>query len=68
MRLGFRRDGLLVEVQDNGTGLPEERNKRGIGLVAMRERAELLGGSIEWIGAPHGGTIVRLEIPQERLN
>lgn len=68
VRFGFRGSGLLVEVQDNGSGIPSERNKRGIGLVAMRERAELLGATIEWIAGPHGGTVVRLEIPQERLN
>jgi signal transduction histidine kinase len=68
VRLNFRPASLLIEVQDDGRGMPAERNGRGIGLVAMRERAELLGGMIEWIDGPRGGTVVRLEIPQERLN
>jgi signal transduction histidine kinase len=68
VRLGFRKQSLLVEVQDDGSGMPAERTKRGIGLVAMRERAQLLEGNIEWLAGPGGGTIVRLEIPQERLN
>ena len=57
-----------IVVEDRGKGLPAERNKRGIGLVAMRERAELVGGKIVWMAGPNGGTTVRLEIPQEQLN
>ena len=68
VRLSFRPEGLLLEVEDNGTGLRPDQNKSGIGLVAMRERAALVGGTIRWLAAPNGGTIVRLEIPQEQLN
>ena len=68
VRLGFRPKGLLVEVEDRGVGMPAEHSKRGIGLVAMRERAELARGTIEWVAAPGGGTIVRLQIPREVLN
>jgi signal transduction histidine kinase len=33
----------------------------------MRERAELIGGTIEWLPAGGGGTCVRLTVPQENL-
>jgi signal transduction histidine kinase len=36
---------------------------RGLGLVAMRERAELVNGSIELLTPSGGGTIVRLKVP-----
>jgi signal transduction histidine kinase len=36
---------------------------RGLGLVAMRERAELVNGSIELLTPPGGGTTVRLKVP-----
>jgi signal transduction histidine kinase len=68
VRLRFRPKDLLLEVEDHGVGLQLDQAKRGIGLVAMRERAELMGASIQWIPAPTGGTIVRLEIPQEQLD
>jgi signal transduction histidine kinase len=68
VRLCFRSNGLLLEVEDHGTGFKPDGSKRGIGLVAMRERAELVGGTISWLPASEGGTIVRLEIPQEQLN
>ena len=47
--------------------------KQGIGLVAMRERAELMGGVVEFLrpgpGAQSGsGTLVRLRVPREKLD
>ncbi len=68
VRLRFEPGNLLLEVEDRGIGLQPNGSKRGIGLVAMRERAELLGGTIQWLPAQGGGTTVRLEIPQEQLN
>ena len=38
-------------------------SRRGLGLVAMRERAALLGGTLEVAGVPDGGTRVRLTVP-----
>ena len=39
------------------------RARRGLGLVAMRERAELLGGTLELLQPRDGGTLVRLKVP-----
>jgi signal transduction histidine kinase len=41
--------------------------QRGIGLVAMRERAELIGGTLVISPRPQGGTRVRLQIPREKV-
>jgi signal transduction histidine kinase len=68
VRLRFEPENLSLEVEDRGIGLPPNGSRRGIGLVAMRERAGLLGGTIQWLSGPGGGTTVRLEIPQERLS
>ncbi|HEU5403049.1 MAG TPA: sensor histidine kinase, partial [Terriglobales bacterium] len=68
VRLHYDPEGLLLEVEDRGTGIQPNGSRRGIGLVAMRERAELLGGTIQWLAGTSGGTVVRLQIPQERLN
>jgi signal transduction histidine kinase len=67
VRLRFLTDGLELEVEDHGKGFaatPAERS--GIGLVAMRERAEILGGSIDFSRPAQGGTLVRLRVPRER--
>jgi signal transduction histidine kinase len=56
--------GLLeLEIEDHGKGLDPKTSPRGLGLVAMRERAELLGGALEFLRPRDGGTLVRLTVP-----
>ncbi len=52
-------------MEDRGQGIPETR-KLGIGLVAMRERAELLGGNLTIQNRDGGGTIIHLVVPVEQ--
>jgi signal transduction histidine kinase len=66
VRLGFLPQALEVEIEDHGTGFQERPNKRGIGLVAMRERSELMGGQIVFSRPPEGGTLVHLAVPREK--
>jgi signal transduction histidine kinase len=66
VRLRFLTDRLELEVEDHGKGFATEAANPGIGLVAMRERAELLEGRIEFAQPPAGGTLVRLTIPREK--
>jgi signal transduction histidine kinase len=66
VRLRFLPRTLELEVQDRGTGIPERPNKRGIGLVAMRERSELMGGRIVFARPVEGGTLVHLIVPREK--
>ncbi len=68
VRLAFHERALSLEVEDHGKGMQPDPARRGIGVVAMRERAELLHGNIKWLPAAGGGTLVRLEVPQERLS
>jgi signal transduction histidine kinase len=67
VRLRFAAGGLELEVEDRGTGfVPTPR--QGLGLVAMRERAELLGGTLTFDTPAEGGTIVRLTVPKESIS
>jgi two-component system, NarL family, sensor histidine kinase UhpB len=70
VRLRFRPDSLQLEIEDHGKGLGATVSapEPGMGLVAMRERAELLAGSIELLRLPQSGTLVRLKVPKERLD
>jgi signal transduction histidine kinase len=53
---------LVVEVQDDGAGLPSER-RAGIGTTSMAERAAELGGTCAIADAPGGGTRVVARLP-----
>ncbi|HZD30336.1 MAG TPA: sensor histidine kinase, partial [Candidatus Angelobacter sp.] len=64
VRLRFLEQTLELDVEDHGSGF-QPNGRRGIGLVAMRERAELLGGTLEFLHPPGGGTLVRLSVPKE---
>ena len=70
VRLRFLPQALEVEVEDHGKGFTVQSATQGIGLVAMRERAELLGGTIEFLPPAHSGngTMVRLRVPREKLD
>ena len=63
VRLRYDATELELEVEDHGSGLPEQRTRRGLGMIAMRERAELVGGRIEFLRPESGGTLVRLRVP-----
>ena len=56
--------GLVLEVEDHGRGFVPESAPRGIGLIAMRERAELMGGVVTFSRPEGGGTRVRLSVPR----
>ena len=61
----FDSANLTVSVRDFGQGMVQTKhlNKRGLGLIAMRERAELLGGSLDISSTPGAGTLVTLVMP-----
>lgn len=63
VRLHCDASTVELEVEDHGKGLDADPSRRGLGLVAMRERAELLGGTLELLRPRDGGTLVRLRVP-----
>ncbi|WP_405793951.1 sensor histidine kinase [Streptomyces sp. NBC_01506] len=64
MRLEYARDAVTLEIRDDGTHAPGTElgaSGSGYGLLGMRERAELLGGSLQAgpaasVGGGGGGT------------
>ncbi|MCY4572077.1 MAG: PAS domain S-box protein [Gemmatimonadetes bacterium] len=62
------RDGMIVaEIRDEGCGFelpgPGAEPDGHVGLVGMRERAELVGGSLTVRTSPGKGTTVRATVP-----
>ncbi|MEZ5423218.1 MAG: PAS domain S-box protein [Pyrinomonadaceae bacterium] len=59
---------LLLIIEDNGLGFDVQsklprRERGGFGLVGMRERASMIGGSFEIESAPKKGTTVFIRVP-----
>ncbi len=57
---------LRVEVEDDGDGFDpqgETTEAAGFGLIGMRERAAMLGGSLQIFSAPGAGTRLFIELP-----
>ena len=67
VRLRFLPATLEVEVEDHGAGFSGRPAKQGIGLVAMRERSELMGGRIVFSNPTEGGTLLQLTVPREKV-
>ncbi len=72
VRVSLTRDGprMQLEVEDDGCGfdtsLAEDQHPReqgGFGLFSVIERMRHLGGSVEIVARPGGGTLVRLVAP-----
>jgi two-component system CheB/CheR fusion protein len=61
-----RDDSIVLVIEDNGCGFnPEEKMNRstGIGLIGMKERAALVGGSFDIESAPGEGTTIYIRVP-----
>jgi signal transduction histidine kinase len=65
VKLQASGSSFRLEVQDNGKGIrPEEiADSKSLGLLGMRERASLIGGSVEISGVPGRGTLAAVRIP-----
>jgi signal transduction histidine kinase len=61
--LDFRRDELLIVINDDGTPHPPAVTGSGQGLRGMAERVAVHGGSVEAGPAPGHGFAVRARLP-----
>ncbi|MCG3111830.1 MAG: PAS domain S-box protein [Candidatus Manganitrophus sp. SB1] len=58
-------ENLILEVKDNGRGITQSQitNSKSLGLLGIRERALLWGGTVQINGVPGKGTIITVQIP-----
>ncbi len=61
--LNRAEDRLRVAIEDDGCGFDPQAATRGFGLIGMRERARLLGGTLEIDSAPGRWTRIVLDVP-----
>ena len=61
VRLHYRADCLEIEISDDGLGA--EAAEGGNGLIGMRERVQMYGGSLVTTTAPGKGFRIRASLP-----
>jgi Histidine kinase-, DNA gyrase B-, and HSP90-like ATPase len=70
VQLQLRRDARTVHalLQDDGVGFAvdpvvNQRGARGLGLLGIQERVEVLGGTLQLTSAPGQGTTLQISLP-----
>jgi signal transduction histidine kinase len=61
-----RGDGVVqVSIRDDGVGFDPDRDVGGFGLLGIRERVDLLDGTLAIESTPGSGTRMRISVPLE---
>ena len=72
IRLSKKHRSIEVAIQDNGEGFPEESFPReaskGIGMVNMQDRAQLIGGTCEIESKKAMGTTITITVPLDAID
>lgn len=58
---------FILSVSDNGRGIPQSKleSSSSIGIIGMKERADIVGGTVQFITDKNRGTMVLVNIPFE---
>lgn len=63
VQLSQGEDGISLNISDNGRGFSGASDKKTFGLLGMRERIAMLGGSLEIDSQPGRGTHIVVWLP-----
>ena len=69
--IGVESDHAVLTISDDGRGFEvveareRSRHQPSLGLIGMEERATLLGGSLDVVSRPGGGTEIRVSLPTQ---
>jgi two-component system, NarL family, sensor histidine kinase UhpB len=60
-----RKGKLVISIKDDGIGILAEdlKDKLALGILGMKERASLVGGTATVKGGKNGGTVVTASLP-----
>lgn len=66
VQLGFSGNHWELSIRDDGAGFDDKLGERkGIGLIGMKERVQILGGAFNLTTAPGKGVLIDVRIPAE---
>jgi PAS domain S-box-containing protein len=65
INLEQQNEFIILQIKDDGVGFNPAENKNTLGLLGMKERAIMLGGSLEIESQKNKGTNLILKIPIE---
>lgn len=70
IRLKKKKNQLELIIADNGIGIKEDDlvKSNSYGIFGMKERANFLGGEIDFKGIPEKGTTITVTIPIKQIN
>jgi signal transduction histidine kinase len=66
VRVSDRGGAIELLVRDDGRGFDPRQDSSGFGLLGMRERLALVGGTLELDSSPGAGTVLHATIPVRR--
>ena len=58
--------GVTIRVHDDGPGFAPDAHHEGFGLIGVRERVTLTGGTLSIDSAPGAGTTLEATLPTRR--
>ena len=57
---------VILRIADDGVGFSAKKEHPGLGMINMRERLELLAGTLKLASVPRQGTVVQASVPLRR--
>jgi signal transduction histidine kinase len=60
----FKTDNdVILIVEDNGVGISDKQKKKGMGLMNISSRLDMVNGQVNFEPSPQSGTLVTVKIP-----
>ena len=60
----------MLTVADSGPGFDLDllRRRPGLGIISMKERAQLIGGTLTVRSEPGANTVIEVSVPRDRTS
>jgi signal transduction histidine kinase len=63
IKLYSKANEFILEIRDDGKGFDSVKTKKGIGILNIKNRAELFNGSAEILSQPGNGCLLIVSFP-----